>query len=121
MAKIVTSDAAKVLQIQKFLGLNESKDGDTQLKVGEASRMENWQVTPQYHLRVRPGMQEIESFQGPVRGLWHGYVAGDEVTLCAADGGVWKISEGKTRLGNIVDAPTEFFGFNNKVYMLNGH
>ena len=50
MAKIVTSDVAKVVQIQKFLGLNESKDGDTQLKVGEASRMENWQITPQPHL-----------------------------------------------------------------------
>ena len=36
MAKIVTSDVAKVLQIQKFLGLNESKAGDTQLKVCEA-------------------------------------------------------------------------------------
>ena len=56
MAKIVTSDVAKVLQIQKFLGLNESKDGDTQLKVGEASRMENWQITPQHHLKVRPGI-----------------------------------------------------------------
>lgn len=121
MAKIVTSDIAKVLQIQKFLGLNESKDGDTQLKVGEASKLENWQVTPQYHLKVRPGMQAMETFQGAVRGLWHGFVAGEEVTLCAADGGVWKISEGKTRLGNITDAPTTFFGFNNKVYMLNGH
>ena len=121
MAKIVTSDVAKVLQIQKFLGLNESKDGDTQLKVGEASKLENWQVTPQYHLKVRPGMQAMETFQGAVRGLWHGFVAGEEVTLCAADGGVWKISEGKTRLGNITDAPTTFFGFNNKVYMLNGH
>nr|DAW54084.1 MAG TPA: stabilization protein [Caudoviricetes sp.] len=121
MAKIVTSDVAKVLQIQKFLGLNESKDGDTQLKVGEASRMENWQITPQHHLKVRPGMQAIETFQGAVRGLWHGFVAGEEITLCAADGGVWKISEGKTKLGNITDAPTTFFGFNNKVYMLNGH
>lgn len=121
MAKIVTSDVAKVLQIQKFLGLNESKDGDTQLKVGEASRMENWQITPQHHLKVRPGMQAIETFQGAVRGLWHGFVAGEEITLCAADGGVWKISEGKTKLGDITDAPTTFFGFNNKVYMLNGH
>lgn len=121
MAKIVTRDTERVLQIQKFLGLNESRDGDTQLKVGEASRMQNWQITPQYHLKVRPGMQEIKSFAGAVRGLWHGFVAGEEVTLCAASGGVWKIGESETRIGDIYDAPTTFFGFNNKVYMLNGH
>ena len=121
MAKIVTSDVAKVLQIQQFLGLNESKDGDTQLKAGEASKMENWQVTPQFHLKIRPGLQEIERFQGAVQGLWHGFVAGKEITLCAADGAVWEISEGKRRLGDIFDAPTTFFGFNDKVYILNGH
>ena len=121
MAKIVTSDVAKVLQIQKFLGLNESKDGDTQLKVGEASKMENWQVTPQNHLKVRPGMQLVKSFTGAVRGLWCGYVAGKETILCAADGGVWEIAEVKRQLGTLTDAPTTFFGFNNKVYILNGH
>lgn len=121
MAKIVTRDTERVLQIQKFLGLNESKDGDTQLKVGEASKMQNWQITPQYHLKVRPGMQEIKSFTGAVRGLWHGFVSGEEVTLCAAAGGVWKVGESETRIGDIYDAPTTFFGFNNKVYMLNGH
>lgn len=121
MAKIVTSDVSKVLQIQKFLGLNESKDGDTQLKSGEASKMVNWQITPQNHLKVRPGMQQVHSFTGAVRGLWCGYVGGQERILCAAGGSVWLIGQTHTNLGSIYDAPTTFFGFNNKVYMLNGH
>ena len=32
MAKIVTSGAESVLQIKKWLGVNENPDGDTQLK-----------------------------------------------------------------------------------------
>ena len=42
MAKILGSDDVKVYKIQKFLGLNESPDGDTQLKLGEASEIRNW-------------------------------------------------------------------------------
>lgn len=122
MANIVPKDDVSVFKLQKFLGLNESSDGDTQLKMGEASEMRNWQVTPQYHLRVRPGYKTIKQFNGSVRGLWTGYVAGEWKTICAADGGVWELVEGgMRRIGDIWDAPTTMFGFDNKVYLLNGH
>ena len=122
MAKIETKQERGVYQIQKFLGLNECPDGDTQLKAGEAAEMRNWQVTPQHHLRVRPGYRTVKKFQGPVRGLWSGFVAGRRKTLCAADGGVWDLTqEPARRIGDIWDDDTTMFGFGGKVYFLNGH
>lgn len=122
MASIPVRDDSRVFQIQKFLGLNESNDGDTQLRLGEASEMLNWQVTPQFHIRTRPGTHTIRQFENPVRGLWTGYVAGEKHTLCAADGGVWDIlPDEERRIGDIWDAPTTFFGFSEKVYIMNGH
>jgi len=122
MAQIQGKDTVKIWQIQKFLGLNECADGDTQLKMGEAGEMRNWQVTPQYHLRVRPGYTTIRQFFGPVRGIWNGYVAGKEKTVCVADGGVWELLEDAIlRIGDIWDGPTTMFGFGGKVYFLNGH
>lgn len=121
MANIVANDAISVYQIQKFLGLNESPDGDTQLAMGEAAEMRNWQVTDQYHLRVRSGFRTVRQFQGPVRGLWTGYVAGQRRTVCCADGGVW-VLERQTfrRIGDSADVPTQMFGFSGKLYLLNG-
>lgn len=121
MAKITPQDDVSVFKLQQFLGLNESSDGDTQLKMGEASETRNWQVTPQYHLRVRPGYKTVKQFGGSVRGLWTGYVAGEWKTICAADGGVWELGEDVRRIGDIWDAPTTMFGFDNKVYLLNGY
>ena len=122
MAQIKASDDVKVYKIQKFLGLNESPDGDTQLKMGEASEMRNWKVTTQNHLRVRPGFRTVQKFEGPVRGMWSGYVAGEHKTVCAAGGGVWDLTETPARrIGDIWDDMTTFFGFGTKLYILNGH
>ena len=121
MAEIKGKDDIRIYQIQKFLGLNESVDGDTQLQMGEAGDMRNWQVTPQYHLRVRPGYSVLRQFGGPVRGIWTGCVAGEQKTLCVADGGVWELKQDSLcRIGDIWDAPTTMFGFGGKVYFLNG-
>lgn len=122
MASIKAADDIKVYKITKFLGLNESPDGDTQLKLGEAAELRNWQVTPQFHLRVRPGYDLLNAFGGPVRGMWTGYVAGELKAICAADGGLWEVSRDPIRrIGDIWDAPTTMFGFGGKVYFLNGH
>ena len=122
MAQIVGSDDVKVFKIQKFLGLNESPDGDTQLKLGEASEIRNWKVTSEGHLRVRPGYKTVASFSGPVRGMWSGYVGGTVRTLFAADGGIFELENGEAvQIGDCWDDQTTFFGFGNKVYILNGH
>ena len=122
MAQIVGSDDVKVFKIQKFLGLNESPDGDTQLKLGEASEIRNWKVTSEGHLRVRPGYKTVASFGGPVRGMWSGYVGGTVRTVFAVDGGIFELENGEAvRIGDCWDDQTTFFGFGNKVYILNGH
>ena len=45
--------------IEKFLGVNENPDGDTRLKMGEASAMKNYRITDDYSLRKRPGSKNI--------------------------------------------------------------
>lgn len=122
MATIVAADNTRYFQIKQFLGLNESQDGDTQLKMGEASKMENWRVTPQYHLRIRPGLKTRWKFTGPVRGLWCGELDGVTRTLASADNAVWELqADGKTKkIVDVTDDAVTFFPFSNKVYFLNG-
>lgn len=59
MAKISPATNEKIFAIKKWLGLNESPDGDTRLKYGEASVMRNWKITRDNTLQRRPGTQRI--------------------------------------------------------------
>lgn len=123
MATIQTVDNTRFYAIRQFLGLNESLDGDTQLKLGEASYMENWRITPQYHLRIRPGLKTLWQFQGTVGGLWCGDLGGSHHLVAAADGGVWRLlPEGeKEQIATVTDSAVTFFPFGGKLYVLNGH
>lgn len=133
MSKIAVSDDTKIFQIGKWLGLNESPDGDTGLKMGEAAEMRNFRVTGENHLQIRPGYAPMCTLADgvPVRGLWCGYVDGKEYLLAACGGKLFKIvmdeptaQQGEPwrwdELGGIEDAPTSFFGFSKKVYILTG-
>lgn len=60
MAKIGASTNEKIFQIKSFLGMNESPDGDTMLKMGEAAEMRNWRVTRDGNLQRRPGMLTLK-------------------------------------------------------------
>jgi hypothetical protein len=62
-----------------------------------------------------------------VCGIWSGYVGGTEYIAAACNGSVWILSvdaEGvwsKTNIGSVTTtSPVCFFGFDNKLYMLNG-
>ena len=59
MASISGTTNEKVYSVGKWLGLNEHPDGDTRLKLGEASKMENWKVTRDGNLKRRPGMDVV--------------------------------------------------------------
>lgn len=122
MATIQTADNTRYYAIRQFLGLNESLDGDTQLKLGEASHMENWRITPQYHLRIRPGLKNLWQFQGTVGGLWCGDLGGSHHLVAAADGAVWRLlPEGeKEAIAAVTDNAVTFFPFGGKLYFLNG-
>ena len=125
MASVVTEDSTTIYQLQKWLGLNESPDGDTGLKMGEAAQMRNFRVTRENHLQIRPGYAPVcaPAENAPVRGLWSGYVNGVFHLLCACGGRLWDVdreSWAKNDLGEIADEDTFFFGFDQKVYVLTG-
>lgn len=114
----------KIVGIQKWLGINQAGSDDTSLKLGEASEMRNWRVTQDGALRKRPGMKAVHTFPGEIQGTWCGYVGGEYVQVAAAAGKLWKIGFPATTavsaLGTLADAHTEFFGFREKLYILNG-
>ena len=59
MARINAANTDKVLKIDKFLGVNECPDGDTNIRVGEASTMTNFKITSDYNLQKRHGTQNV--------------------------------------------------------------
>lgn len=81
MAKL-TKGASKRIDnnYSKFLGIYEASDGDTQMKDGVASVMQNFQVTESYHLKTRPGLIPYA-----VQGVVHAYYA-DEARELAVIG-----------------------------------
>ena len=125
MAQVASTDSATIFQIKKWLGLNESPDGDTHMKMGEAAVMRNFRITADDHLQIRPGYGALATLsQGdPVRGMWSGYVDRVYHMMAACGGHLWDIDlETGTAAdtGTIADAPAHFFGFSNKLYILTG-
>lgn len=72
----------KMFTVDKFLGINESADGLTELAMGEASVMENFFVTDGLNLTVRPSIQRIERQQyrdpAPILASWAGHIGDEE-------------------------------------------
>lgn len=64
MATITARTNDRVFSVQKWYGLNEHPDGDTRLRMGEASKIINWRVTRDGNLKLRPG-QEFVAGLGP--------------------------------------------------------
>lgn len=126
MARIVTASGEKVFTIKRWLGLNENPDGETNLKIGEASEMENFKVTIEGSLQVRPGTQTVAvlSESKPVKGIWAGYINGEEVLVAACDDKVWLVNTENEAYQEIGDFETangvHFFGYDEKLYTLNG-
>ena len=59
MATITAKTNDKVFSVQKWYGLNEHPDGDTRLRMGEASKIINWRITRDGNLKLRPGQEFI--------------------------------------------------------------
>lgn len=137
MATIAASNPSSILKIKEFLGLNQNPDGDTNIKTGELSEMQNFKITRDKHLQIRPGTKTIMSVRGAwdaytgakaevpkLCGIWYGKV-GESYHLLVAFGGVIfdvdKDSETATAVGSCTQDDTTFFGFESNVYLLNGH
>ena len=130
-----------VLKIKEFLGLNQNPDGDTKIKVGELAAMRNFAITRDGHLQVRPGTKTVldvgaawetwaadqeDAVEDPVFcGCWYGMVGGEYRLLVAYGGVIFDVDlllETIDAVGTCTqDLQTSFFGFDEKVYLLNGH
>ena len=142
MAQITSSNDIQVLKIRQFLGLNENPDGDTKIKNGEMSKMRNFRVTREKHLQLRPGTKTVLNLKtawdawcaesghtaptaNPVfSGAWEGVVDSKQRTLAAFGGLIFSLDPAAATtkvVGQCTQDQTSFFGFSNKVYLLNGH
>lgn len=86
----------KMFTVDKFLGINESGDGDTELKLGEASRMVNFTITDAYNLSLRPGVRRLDfaAQRSPaaILAAWAGFLnTEDFLVIC-------DFTEGRDRL-----------------------
>lgn len=137
MASIQDVQPKNITKIDNFLGLN--LNGDTQLKLGESGNMNNCYITDNYDLSKMYGYKAMMSTIGitsSVRGVWKGVLDNTNQFLIACNGHIYKVDNGywnddsswddedftnhTTDLGTLTDAPTRFFEFNEKVYMING-
>lgn len=129
----------KMFTVDKFLGINESGDGDTELKMGEASRMENFTITDAYNLSLRPGIQRMDfegiRTPGTLLGAWAGFIGTDDLlVLCDFAGGIDRLfvyrkneegrrvlivkQESVLGLTSALDAYVNIFTFNGLLYVM---
>lgn len=110
------------INIDKFLGLNLSLTGDTNLLVGELAECTNAKITQEYKIRKREGYKQLFASLGThkIQGQWSGLIGGSFFHLFACNGHLYKTIAGvNTNLGILTDAPTNFFYFGSKVYIQN--
>ena len=69
MATIPTGQIITPVTIDKFLGLNLSSTGDTQIKLGESGNMNNFYITNDYKLRKMYGYKCFFDFETEIIGL----------------------------------------------------
>jgi len=137
MARANFQKPPKPIEIDKFLGLNESV-GNTEIQIGEFSLLENFRITKNYKLQKRPGHHTFINFTttADVQGIWQGVIDGKEILLTCWNGNVYEynltintdtvdiadlITEGTvTIIGTLTDARTCIFWFKDKVYFMNG-
>lgn len=127
----------KMFSVDQFLGLNQSGDGDTELRMGEASVMVNFTVTDGMNLASRPGVLRATFDEsrtpGQVLSLWSGFVGqverivlveliegADRITVYGRD------AQGDTSilrsqfglLGLSAPANVQVFAFSGDVYIM---
>lgn len=141
MATISGATNEQVFTIKKWYGLNEAPDGDTHLKLGEASKMVNWRITRDGNLKRRPSLKkvahikqsDVSSVKKPVQSMWTGIVGGHQVMLAACDNWIWSLYDDTnntiraggqsamiTNGGILTNKKVGMFPFDGKVYFLNG-
>ena len=132
MAVIQENKSVKPTTITKFLGLNLSDTGDTQIELGESGNMTNFYITDDYKLRKAHGYKTFHNFETPVKGMFSTKIGNTQYLLVAAGGKLYKFLQSQlddeenwnnitaTEIGSITNTDASFFEFDNKVYILSG-
>jgi len=96
------------IKIDQFLGLNESV-GDTEIKLGESVKQENFRITKNYKPEKRPGHNKFIESTTDIMGSWHGELGGKDVILFTTGGFLYQynlnISTSETELANLSVTP----------------
>ncbi len=128
----------KMFTVDQFLGVRESGDGDTELKMGQAAKMENFFVTDDYNLRLRPGVRRFslaaDREPGVILDAWSGTIGDTEVMIvCDFSGGADRLFSVEKRQGeeavfcqqngalgltSAENAYVSIFPFNGEVYVM---
>jgi hypothetical protein len=110
-------------RITAFLGLNKSEEGDTELKLGEASETQNFRVTSGYEIKKMEGWQPLFDSIGQeeVNEMWAGKLNGINMLVFKHGSKLYKRVDGvNTELGDIAEDGADVFYFNSKLYILDG-
>lgn len=105
--------ATRMFSVDKFLGLNQSGDGDTELRMGEASLMVNFTVTDGMNLASRPGVLpapfDASRAPGQLLAVWAGYVGtAERIVLVELSGGTDRITVyGRDSSGAVASLSTQ--------------
>ena len=125
MATFNGSSQPKPVEVNKFLGLNESV-GDTEVKPGEFIYMRNFRITSTYKLQKRTGhttfIDEVQPTKA-IQGMWSGRIGADNVLIYVCNGNVKRKvlpAGATTTIGTMTDAKTNIFYFASKLYFQNG-
>lgn len=129
----------RMFTVDKFLGLNEAVDGNTELRMGEASAMVNFTVTDGYNLTTRPGIQRFDATGqrdiAPILAGWAGFVDSNEyLVICDFSEGTDRVFIYETRedggrnlvhsqigamgLSEAENSFVKIFTFGGKLYMM---
>lgn len=132
MATVPVQKTINPVTIDKFLGLNLSNTGDTQIKLGESGNMTNFYITNDYKLRKMYGYKTFYDFETEIKGMYAARINNIHYLLVATDGKLyyfladeledeesWDTLE-PHEIGNIGTGDCSFFVFDNKVYILCG-
>lgn len=127
----------KPIECNAFLGLNEAY-GDTEVRLGEAIYMRNFNITNNMKLRKREGFTRFVTgvTDKPIQGMWHGLLGASTLLIFCYNAKVYKYNMSITdtdvtladliangtvvEVGSITDAPTSIFYFESKLYFFNG-
>lgn len=95
------------VNLETFLGTNESV-GETEIKLGEMVKQENFRVTKNFKLDKRLGFNDYIVCPGAIRGVWHGVVNDKSVILFATGGVLYErnlaIETAETDLNNLLSS-----------------